>query len=64
MSPRHCVAWYVTARERCEYCLFPDAVGFYPHEIDHVVAEKHGGQTIENNLCLSCWECNSSCVRR
>jgi hypothetical protein len=46
------------ARERCEYCLFPDAVSFYPHEIDHVVAEKHGGQTIENNLCLSCWECN------
>jgi 5-methylcytosine-specific restriction endonuclease McrA len=38
------------ARERCEYCLFPDAVSFYPHEIDHVVAEKHGGQTIENNL--------------
>jgi len=26
------------ARERCEYCLLPDAVGFYPHEIDHVVA--------------------------
>ncbi len=46
------------ARERCEYCLFPDAVGFYLHEIDHVVAEKHEGQTIENNLCLSCWVCN------
>ena len=46
------------ARERCEYCLLPDTVSFYPHEIDHVVAEKHDGQTIENNLCLSCWVCN------
>jgi 5-methylcytosine-specific restriction endonuclease McrA len=46
------------ARERCEYCLFPDTAGFYPHEIDHVIAEKHGGRTIEDNLCLSCWVCN------
>ena len=46
------------ARERCEYCLLPDAVGFYPHEVDHVVAEKHEGQTVEDNLCLSCWVCN------
>lgn len=46
------------AHERCEYCLFPETVAFYPHEIDHVVAEKHGGQTSEDNLCLSCWVCN------
>jgi hypothetical protein len=42
----------------CEYCRIPDAVAFYPHEVDHVIAEKHGGETIESNLCLSCWECN------
>jgi hypothetical protein len=46
------------ARVLCEYCLLPDAVGFFPHEIDHVIAEKHGGQTIESNLCVSCWMCN------
>ena len=46
------------AHERCEYCLLPEAVAFYPHEIDHVVAEKHSGQTSEDNLCLSCWVCN------
>ena len=46
------------AGERCEYCLFPVIAAFYPHEIDHVVAEKHDGQTAENNLCLSCWFCN------
>jgi len=44
MSPRHYAVWFVSARERCEYCLVPGAVGFYPHEIDHVVAEKHLGQ--------------------
>jgi 5-methylcytosine-specific restriction endonuclease McrA len=38
--------------------LFPDVAAFYPHEIDHVVAEKHDGQTSDNNLCLSCWVCN------
>ena len=46
------------ARHRCEYCLLPEAVAFYPHEVDHVVAEKHDGQTVEGNLCLSCWVCN------
>jgi len=46
------------ARHRCESCLLPEAVAFYPHEVDHVVAEKHDGQTIEGNLCLSCWVCN------
>jgi hypothetical protein len=28
------------------------------HEIDHITAEKHGGDTIEMNLCLSCHDCN------
>lgn len=27
--------------------------------IDHVIAEKHGGETAEHNLCLSCYWCNS-----
>jgi len=43
---------------RCEYCLLPDALSFYPHECDHVTAEKHEGLTVEWNLCLSCWICN------
>jgi hypothetical protein len=46
------------AANRCEYCLVPDDDGFMPHEVDHIYAEKHGGQTIESNLCLSCWICN------
>ncbi len=46
------------AENRCEYCLFPNDIGFMPHEVDHIYAEKHGGETIESNLCLSCWICN------
>lgn len=43
---------------RCEYCLQPSSVAFFSHEIDHVIAQKHGGQTEGNNLALACWRCN------
>ena len=46
------------AADCCEYCLLPAAVGFFPHEIDHVIAEKHGGQTEPDNLADACWRCN------
>lgn len=46
------------ADNHCEYCLMPSGVSFFPHEIDHVVAEKHGGKTIAANLALTCWRCN------
>ncbi len=34
------------AGECCEYCLPPTAVAFFPHEVDHIIAEKHGGTTL------------------
>ena len=43
---------------RCEYCLLPADVAFFPHEVDHVIAEKHGGATEAENLALACWRCN------
>ncbi len=43
---------------RCEYCRVPTDVVFLPHEVDHVVAEKHGGPTDSENLALSCVVCN------
>jgi hypothetical protein len=46
------------AQERCEYCLVPEAATFATHAVDHVVAEKHGGQTDSANLALSCAPCN------
>lgn len=30
----------------------------FPHEVAHIEAEKHGGTTTEDNLCLSCFHCN------
>lgn len=42
----------------CEYCLMSEKVSFERHQIDHVIAEKHGGATVEDNLALSCTLCN------
>jgi HNH endonuclease len=49
---------YARANGCCEYCLIPEAFTLAPHEIDHIIAEKHGGQTVEENLALSCSLCN------
>src|SRR5881397_3868524 len=46
------------ADERSEYCLLPEQLSFASHRVDHIVAEKHGGQTEEGNLALSCVLCN------
>lgn len=53
---RHFV--YERAQGYCEYCLIPEAASFATHEIDHIVAEKHGGLTEADNLALSCTLCN------
>jgi 5-methylcytosine-specific restriction endonuclease McrA len=37
----------------CEYCLLPQELVASPHQVDHVIAEKHGGQTVIENLALS-----------
>jgi hypothetical protein len=42
----------------CEYCLLPETLTVASHQVDHVIAEKHGGLTDENNLALSCSTCN------
>lgn len=47
------------ARRLCEFCLLPADLAFMlPHEVDHVIAEKHGGDTVEGNLAFTCWRCN------
>ncbi len=46
------------ANKRCEYCLRPHISAYPPHEVDHIYAEKHGGETNELNLCYSCYDCN------
>jgi hypothetical protein len=46
------------AAERCEYCRFPQAAALMPLEVEHIVAEKHGGKTAADNLALACFFCN------
>ncbi len=46
------------ARLSCEYCRIPEAATFVGCQVDHVIAEKHGGQTVLDNLALSCVFCN------
>ena len=43
---------------RCEYCLYPQDVSFLAFEVEHIVAEKHGGATTADNLALACPYCN------
>jgi hypothetical protein len=49
---------YDRAKEACEYCLVPEVAVFGSHEVDHIIAEKHGGQTEGDNLALACTICN------
>src|SRR4051812_47358880 len=46
------------AENCCEYCLLDQGDHLFSFHVEHIVAEKHGGATIANNLCLSCPECN------
>lgn len=46
------------AEGKCEYCLLDERHALKKHEVDHIRAEKHGGATTYENLCLSCFECN------
>lgn len=46
------------AKSRCEYCHLHEDHAYFTHEIDHIYAEKHGGDTVDANLCLACADCN------
>jgi hypothetical protein len=47
------------AESRCEYCQFPAQFAEAPLQIDHIIAQKHGGETSAENLALSCYYCNT-----
>jgi hypothetical protein len=51
-----------TVRERaggrCEYCRIPQFAFPLPFQIDHILAEKHSGETLLSNLALACPHCN------
>ncbi len=42
----------------CEYCLLHEEDTLFGFEVDHVISEKHGGPTREDNLAYACLSCN------
>src|SRR5215213_7474450 len=46
------------AKRLCEYCQFPERLAEVPFQIEHIVAKQHGGQSVPENLALSCAFCN------
>ncbi|MEO1289607.1 MAG: HNH endonuclease [Chloroflexota bacterium] len=46
------------ANHQCEYCLLHELDSIYSHEVDHIIPEKHRGETVSSNLCFACLECN------
>ncbi|MBI2531083.1 MAG: HNH endonuclease [Deltaproteobacteria bacterium] len=44
----------------CEYCLIHEEDSFFGCEVDHIISEKHGGQTEAENLAYACAFCNRS----
>ena len=42
----------------CEYCLVHESDSYFETEVDHIISEKHGGQTIQENLAYACPICN------
>ena len=46
------------AHQCCEYCRMPQTCDELPFEIDHIVAEQHGGKTVASNLALACFADN------
>lgn len=50
---------FARAQGCCEYCGFPEEFAWLPFQVDHVIAQKHGGPTVAFNLAWSCAYCNS-----
>ncbi|MGE0826381.1 MAG: HNH endonuclease [Candidatus Binatia bacterium] len=46
------------AQCRCEYCHLPEEADAISFEVDHIIAEQHGGLTELGNLAYACFECN------
>jgi hypothetical protein len=42
----------------CEYCLIHEDDTFLGCQVEHVISEKHGGETTDANLAYACVFCN------
>jgi hypothetical protein len=46
------------ANNCCEYCHLNQEDHAYPYHIEHIISQKHEGETEIDNLALSCPTCN------
>jgi 5-methylcytosine-specific restriction endonuclease McrA len=46
------------ARAISEYCRMPQFADPLPFQIDHIIAQQHGGRSVSANLALACMSCN------
>lgn len=46
------------ANGSCEYCLVHADYSTFPHEVDHIIAVKHDGKSVFENLAYACAQCN------
>jgi|APTNR8051073442_1049403.scaffolds.fasta_scaffold06133_4 hypothetical protein len=42
----------------CEYCLLHESDAYLPHQIEHIISQKHEGQNAPSNLACACVLCN------
>ena len=48
----------IRANGLCEYCLIREEDTYFGCQVDHIISEKHGGPTQEDNLAYACSYCN------
>ncbi len=46
------------SRHCCCYCLSQEDVSGMSFTVDHIIPKSLGGETVTENLCLACWDCN------
>lgn len=42
----------------CEYCLLHESNSYLPHQIEHIISQKHKGDHNPENLACACFFCN------
>jgi hypothetical protein len=47
------------ASDSCEYCQMPDEFDPLPFAVDHIRPQYHHGSSTAENLCVSCFSCNT-----
>jgi hypothetical protein len=47
------------AAMRCEYCHLSEEDSYLSFQLDHVIAEVHGGPSTIDNLAWTCYYCNT-----